>query len=638
MHSRMRLQFFLGLFLIGSLMLPPVTGATTAQPATAADYAPDRLFVSFRLSAPAKARQSALDAIQGTLIKEYPLAPGVALVQLNRRSVVDVPAAVSILTQNPAVNYAEPDYWITPLDTIPDDPRLGEMWGVTSADLPSAWARHTGTGDMVVAVIDMGADYNHPDLATNIWTNPDEIADNGIDDDANGYVDDLRGYDFYYHDNDPMDAGTHGTHVAGTVCAEGNNGIGVVGALWRCKIMVLQFMGPTGGFTSGALDALSYAVNKGVKVSNNSWGTNSFSTPLYTAIQNAQAIGHVYVAAAGNNGRNIDAVPLYPAAFNLDNIVSVGSIQSDETPAGSSNFGAISVDLHAPGVGILSTTAGGSYGLMSGTSMASPLVAGSAALLLSANPALTYQEVVALLLQTSRPASALAGLSVTGGLLDTGAAFDQMTGPQPPPTGPSDLDAPVQNINTVCLSWADNANNEDGFEVFRSDDQLTWQTIVTLTANSTGFDDANLPPGNYAYQVRAFNAAGQSDPSNIASATVQTPLAITVHVGDLDGAASWRNRRLWQATVTVAVHDMGDDPVPYATVSGVWSQGAVIVSCTTNETGQCEFTSRTLQSSVADVSFTVLDIQSPEMLTYAAADNHDPDGDSNGTSLSVGRP
>ena len=330
MHSRMRLRLFIGLLVMSTLVQPSLTSADQAQSETSADYAPTGCSSAFASLRRSKGRQRALDSIHGTVIQEYALAPGVALVQLDQRTGIDVPAAQAMLQKDPAVNYAEPDYWITPLDAIPDDPRLGEVWGLANANAPSAWVHHTGTNDMVVAVIDMGVDYYHPDLADNIWINPDEIAGNGIDDDANGYVDDIRGYDFYYHDNDPMDAGTHGTHVAGTICAEGNNGIGVVGMLWRCQIMVLQFMGPTGGFTSGAMDALSYAVDKGVRVSNNSWGTNSFSTPLYTVIQNTQAIGHVVVAAAGNNGRDTDLVPLYPASFNLDNIISVGSIQSNE--------------------------------------------------------------------------------------------------------------------------------------------------------------------------------------------------------------------------------------------------------------------------------------------------------------------
>ncbi|MEZ4771063.1 MAG: S8 family serine peptidase [Caldilineales bacterium] len=573
------------------------------------------------------------DTVGGTIVKRYDLVPGLALVQLRNEAGTSVPAAIAELEKDLAVEYAEPDYWITPQDTTPNDPRLAEMWGLANAHAPAAWDHHTGTSEMVVAVIDMGADYTHPDLANHIWINEDEIAGNGLDDDGNGYIDDIRGYDFYDHDNDPMDAGTHGTHVAGTICAEGDNGIGVVGVLWRCKIMILKFMGPTGGYTSGALDALTYAVAKDVRVSNNSWGSSAYSTPLYEAIQNAQAIGHVYIAAAGNDARDIDAVPLYPASFPLDNIISVGSIQSNETPASTSNYGAVNVDLHAPGVGILSTTAGGGYGNMSGTSMAAPLVTGSVALLLSANPALTFQEVRTVLLESTRPAAALASLSVTGGVLDIDGAFDQMSDPLPP-ASPTDLVAPVLYLNTVCLAWADNAFNEHGFEVFRSTDQVNWQSIATVGTNATSFDDANLTSGTYAYEVRAFNASGQSDPSNVASAVIYVPLAITVHIGDLDSNSVWQNRTFWQATVTAEVHDMGDEPLPFATVTGVWSGDGQVASCETDELGRCQFLGGPLWLTQTEVTFTVLNVAA-DMFIYVPPENHDPDGDSNGTSISV---
>ena len=141
----------------------------------------------------------------------------------------------------------------------------------------------------------------HPDLINNLWTNPDEIAGNGIDDDSNGYIDDIHGWDFYDNDNDPMDSNSHGTHTAGTICAEGNNGLGVTGVVWRCKLMVLRFMGPAGGFSSAVVDALGYLVAKKVHLSNNSWGGDGYSVSLYTAIDNAKVVNHLFVAAAGNN-------------------------------------------------------------------------------------------------------------------------------------------------------------------------------------------------------------------------------------------------------------------------------------------------------------------------------------------------
>ena len=653
--SRCAVAAGISISLFASSWIPAAASDTTAlaAPDTASipsantgrfkqPHVPGELIVKVREGA----SKSGLDAIEQSgmfIVDSGLLASSVKLVRATASTDADATlqaeAALDELARNPAVEYAEPNYLMHTMAT-PNDPRFSQQWGLengSGADIsaPQAWDRTTGSEDVVIGVIDSGMDITHVDLKENLFKNTGEIAGNNVDDDGNGYIDDVRGWDFYNHDNDPMDAGAHGTHVAGTICAEGDNGLGVVGVLWRCKIMVLQFMGPTGGFTSGAMDALSYAVAKGVRVSNNSWGTNSLSTPLYTTIQNAQAIGHLYVAAAGNNGRDTDLVPLYPAAFDLDNIISVGSIQSNETPAGSSNFGAVSVDLHAPGVGILSTLSDGSYGTMSGTSMASPHVTGAAALLLSANPSLTYGEVRSLLLQTARPAAALAGLSATGGLLDIGAAFDQMTGATP--ASPSDLIAPVQYYNTVSLAWADNANNESGFEVFRSTDQTSWQSVATVPADSTSYDDISLPAGEYAYQVRAFNATGQSDPSNVATAQVQVPLAITIHVGDLDGERSWLNRTFWQAAVTVEVHDMGDEPVPFATVTGRWSGDGAAYSCVTKNTGRCQISISWLRSNATDVTFTVQNVAA-DVFTYIPPENHDPDGDSNGTAIRIDQP
>ena len=192
----------------------------------------------------------------------------------------------------------------------------------------------------------------------------------------------------------------------------------------------------------------------------------------------------------------------------------------------------------------------------------------------------------------------------------------------------------MQYYTTVCLAWADHANNENGFEVFRSTDQINWQNIAAVPANTTGFDDANLPPGEYAYEVRAFNHVGQSDPSNVASVLIQVPLGITVHVSDLDGTGAWQNRARWQATVTVEVHDMGHEPIPFATVSGVWSNGGEIGTCITDETGGCQITSSLLWFRQAEVTFTVQNVTAETML-YVPPENHDPDGDSNGTSITV---
>ena len=288
--------------------------------------------------------------------------------------------------------------------TLPNDTYFNLEWGLHNTgqtiqgqvgiadadiDCPEAWDLSTGNASFVIADIDTGMQWTHPDLDGNVWSNPGEIAGNGIDDDGNGYIDDTRGWDFYSVDNNPDDGDGHGTHTAGTIGAEGNNGIGVVGVNWQCKIMPLRFLGPFGGSTSDAILAVNYAAAKGVRVSNNSWGGGGFSQGLFDAINAAKAVGHVFVAAAGNNGSNNDSSPFYPASYNLDNLISVAATDNRDNRASFSNYGAVSVDLGAPGVNVASTYTASGYAYLSGTSMATPHVTGVVALVEALNPSWT---------------------------------------------------------------------------------------------------------------------------------------------------------------------------------------------------------------------------------------------------------
>lgn len=362
---------------------------------------------------------------------------------------LDVESVLAMYQNHPDVLYAEPDYRLY-ATAIPDDPRFTEMWdhentgqtgGTSDADIDSAgaWDVHTGSGSMVVAVIDTGVDYLHPDLGANTWVNPGEIAGDGIDNDGNGYVDDFHGYDFVNRDGDPMDDQGHGTHVAGTIGAVGNNGVGVTGINWNVQIMALKFLGADGsGTSSDAIEAINYAVANGARLSNNSWGGDPPSQAMYDAIALAREAGHVFVAAAGNGdwlgiGIDNDATPFYPSGYELDNIVSVAATDHNDHLATFSNYGATTVDLAAPGVNILSTTRGGGYGLNSGTSMAAPHVAGVLALVWDAHPDWTYDQVIAQVLNTVDPLPNLQGLVATGGRLNAAAALDN---PQPPPPPP----------------------------------------------------------------------------------------------------------------------------------------------------------------------------------------------------------
>lgn len=365
----------------------------------------------------------------------------------------DLDAVLQMLGDNPLVAIADPHYQtpntalgtpVTPNDpdfdlqwglentgTIPDfgDPGLQgflQSFAVADADVDAsqAWAHSTGEG-VVVAVIDTGIDLDHPDLNDNLWINPGEIAGNGIDDDGNGYVDDIHGFDFGGAeisvvgdtDNDPSDTRGHGTHVAGIIAAEGNNGIGVTGLAFDAEIMVLRVNADDSQFLSGfaILEAIEYAVANGARISNNSYSPiGQFAFPV---IEAAGALGHLFVTSAGNRGEDQDLLS-GQTVYDLDNVIGVAATTLDDTLASFSNFGATTIDLAAPGFQTLSTHLDGDYAFLSGTSMASPHVAAAAALALSLAPDLTVAELKAAILETVDEVAALDGLVATGGRLN----------------------------------------------------------------------------------------------------------------------------------------------------------------------------------------------------------------------------
>jgi subtilisin family serine protease len=360
---------------------------------------------------------------------------------------LSVREAVEIYEDSPDVEYAEPDFLLRPAAT-PNDPGYDRLWGLNNegqtggipdadVDAPEAWSTTTGDRNNVVAVIDTGTDISHLDLRNNIWINPDEKSGNLRDDDRNGYVDDVNGWDFFNDDNsvyDPADGDEHGTHVSGTIAAEGNNGLGVVGINWRAKVMPLKFIGPDTGSASDAVAAINYAIAENVKISNNSWGGGGYSQALRDAIARADAAGHLFVASAGNGGSDDvgddnDASPSYPASYDNPNIVSVAATKRDTRLASFSNFGETTVDVGAPGVGILSTLPGNRYGTYSGTSMASPHVAGIAALIRSRDPGLDDAGLKSRILQYSESKESLRGKTVTGGQVNANASLTQTPAP-----------------------------------------------------------------------------------------------------------------------------------------------------------------------------------------------------------------
>jgi subtilisin family serine protease/subtilisin-like proprotein convertase family protein len=332
------------------------------------------------------------------------------------------------------VRYATPDYMVS-LTRTPNDSSFASQWGLNNtgqsggtagADIhaPAAWNITTGSGKTIVAIIDTGVDYTHPDLAANMWHNPREIAGNGRDDDGDGYVDDVYGWNFIANNGNVMDDNGHGTHVAGIIGAVGNNGSGVSGVNWNVQIMALKFLDSTGsGVLSNAIKALNFAVAHGAKVSNNSYGGGGYYQAFNDAVAAAARAGHIFVAAAGNDGINTDVNPAYPADYNLDNVISVAATDRNDRLASFSNYGARTVDLGAPGVSIYSTYKGGGYALMSGTSMATPFVTGAVALLEDLHPTWTYRQIISQILNNTDPLPSLQGKTVTGGRLDLAKAI-----------------------------------------------------------------------------------------------------------------------------------------------------------------------------------------------------------------------
>jgi subtilisin family serine protease len=405
------------------------TGAFASQKIQNFDeeFIPGELIVKFAPHFDKSAVEKFVKDNDGVVLKQF-RSSGAMHVALNTiQSIAATKAAAEKFAQSADVEYVEANNVIR-LENTPDDPQLGSLWGMEKISAEAAWEVSTGSRDVVVAVIDTGVDYNHPDLRDNYWYNPGETgtdedgrdkSTNGIDDDGNGYVDDFRGWDFANNDNNPMDDHDHGTHCAGTIGATGNNGTGVAGVNWTASVVGLKFISASGsGSTTAAISAIEYATKLGVTLTSNSWGGGGSSTAMLAAIREANDAGILFVAAAGNSTSNNDSRPNYPSNYDVDNVIAVAATQQNDTLASFSSYGRTTVDLAAPGVSILSTTRNGGFKNMSGTSMATPHVAGAVALIKSAFPAMTGAELKDKLLSTVDPVSSLTTKVATGGRLN----------------------------------------------------------------------------------------------------------------------------------------------------------------------------------------------------------------------------
>lgn len=400
------------------------------EPKTVLPYRTGRLLIKMSETAPSSALEETAFLLGATPIKDFPLIPGLFLYEYDEA--IDIEDAVTTFLENSYVEYAEPDYYYQ--IAAQNDPLFPQEWalenngqtgGTVDADINAntMWAIEDGNQNVVIGVIDSGVDYRHTDLLPNLWRNPLEIAGNGIDEDGNGYVDDVFGINAINNTGNPMDDNAHGTHVAGTIGADGNNSIGIVGVTQNVQIISCKFLAANGsGSTSDAIQCLQYfsalktrlenPVN--IIATNNSWGSSSSSTALRDAIRAHQNLGILFFAAAGNDGQNNDVSPSYPANYELSNIISVAATDHNDRIASFSNYGNRNVHVAAPGVRILSTVPNQTYALMSGTSMATPHVTGLAAVVKARFPDYDYRQIKNVILSSGTPLTALTTKTVTG--------------------------------------------------------------------------------------------------------------------------------------------------------------------------------------------------------------------------------
>jgi subtilisin family serine protease len=492
-----------------------VTASHTPEPA---DYKRAELLVRFEGSSTAAARADAVADFDATVVQRLPLN---GLVRVRLEPGMSVAAAEAAFERRPEVRYAQPNH-LYRIDASPNDPDFVSLWGLHQAsdadiDAPEAWDTTTGSDAVTVAVVDTGIDYNHVDfrdgVQSNIWLNDDPI--DGLDNDGNGKVDDLRGWNFAANTNDPLDDHDHGTHVAGTIGARGNNSEGITGVNWRVKLMAVKAADASGLFSdSSIVQSFQYACANGAKVINGSFGGGSFSQAELDAINACP--GSLFVFSAGNGGGdgvgdNNDALPHYPCSYPAPNIVCVAASDLNDTRASFSNFGVSSVDLAAPGEGILSTIPG-DYDVFDGTSMAAPHVAGAAALVLADRPALTTLELRRALLLAAETKPAYTGLVATGARLNVRRSLSQEV------TAPAGLAAQSaspsfntwSNDTTAVASWsgATDASGVDGYSFAWSPDATFTPDEVKDVEENVTSTSTMLPDGRHWFHVRARDGVG----------------------------------------------------------------------------------------------------------------------------------
>ena len=419
-----------------TIVAPP----TNSRPAKAPEFASDQILVRFSPGTPPAVIQKAGEAIGATQSHSY-RTPG--LVSFSLPDTINPQRAKEYFEQRDDVDTVEKDR-IYALDEVPDDPDFPLQWGLQNlgqdggtvdmdVNAPEAWAEIQDSGNYVVAIIDTGADLDHPDLAGTLWTNPFEIPDNGVDDDGNGYVDDVHGINQIQFNGVPDDDHGHGSHVAGTIAAAGNNGVGTTGVMWNAQLLHCKVFSEFGWTTLSRIltcvDYVVWAKDAGIDIIavNASW-SGGYSQLLSDAVIELRDRDILVVAAAGNDGTDIDADGWYPAAYPYDNVIAVAAMDRNGDMAPWSNYGAQNVDIVAPGVDIWSTYAWGGWTYMSGTSMAAPHVTGVVALIKASAPNMSMAEVRDYVFGTAVPDQRYTGRVATGGRLRIVLPFIDLDG------------------------------------------------------------------------------------------------------------------------------------------------------------------------------------------------------------------
>lgn len=508
--------------------------------------------------------------------------PSGGMAKLDLPAELSVPAALAALRADPSVLYAEPNYYLHAASEVgapklvapgaqatPNDPRFGEQWylhntgqtgGTADADIdaPAAWDLTTGSRNVVIGVVDTGIEYAHPELAANLWTNPGEVPGNNLDDDGNGVVDDVHGFNAITRAGNANDDQGHGTFGAGIIGAAGSNSVGIAGVAWQSSLMSLKFLSASGsGTTADAIAAINYAVARkqagvNLRALNNAWGGPSFSQAVYDAIAATNAAGILFVAVASSSAGNHDTLPSYPASYDLPNILVLTATDHNDALASFASYGANSIDLGAPGVSMLSTTLGG-YSTASGISWSAAQVSGTAALLWSVAPSLTVAQVKSTIMSTGDARASLAGRTVSGRRLNAAAAVAAVAdAPQAP------VAAFTFAANQLAVAFTDASTDADGVIAARS-----WSFGDGATSTAANPTHTYAAPGTYQVQLTVTDDDGLT-------ATTTRQVTVTRPALALNILQVLRNRARYEILVDLAWRGASGVQVE------LWRNGAIV--------------------------------------------------------------